>query len=90
MIQYLRPKNEEAEKEKFRYYWDLYQQAEDKKKAKVFNPRFQYNDSQRAQQVVQDMRIVFSTKYRSYAKAVVDETMRIYGSAGGYEEQVWG
>ena len=36
------------------------------------------------------MRIVFSTKYRSYAKAVVDETMRLFGSAGGYKEQVWG
>lgn len=44
-VQYLRPKNEEQEKEKFRYYWEQYVQADDKKKAKAYNPRFQYNDS---------------------------------------------
>jgi hypothetical protein len=93
LVQFLRPKNEEQEKEKFRYYWEAYEQAttaEDKKKAKAYNPRFQYNDSQRAQQVVQDMRQVFSTKYRSYARAVVDEVIRIYGTPTAYKEQVWG
>lgn len=90
MLGYLRPKNEEAEKEKFKHYWEAYQAAENKSKAKVFNPRFQYNDSQRAQQVVQDMKIVFSTKYRSYAKTIIDEVIKIFGSPTGYKEQVWG
>ena len=39
---YLRPKNEEAEKEKFKYYWQQYQQGN--AKAKAYNPRFQYQD----------------------------------------------
>lgn len=42
---YLRPKNEDAEKEKFKHYWEAYQAAENKAKAKVFNPRFQYQDA---------------------------------------------
>jgi hypothetical protein len=45
MLGYLRPKNEDAEKEKFKHYWEAYMAAENKSKAKVFNPRFQYNDS---------------------------------------------
>lgn len=93
MIQFLRPKNEEQEKEKFRHYWDLYLQAgtvEDKRRAKQYNPRFQYSDPARSQNVVQDMRVVFSTKYRSYAKAVVDDVIKTFGSAQGYKEKVWG
>lgn len=35
----LRPKNEDTEKEKFKYYWQNYPQ-----KGKVYNPRFQYQD----------------------------------------------
>ena len=36
------------------------------------------------------MKIVFSTKYRSYAKAVIEEVINEYGSPTGYKEQVWG
>ena len=38
---YLRPKNEEQEKEKFKYYW---QNQNNGAKSKVYNPRFQYRD----------------------------------------------
>jgi len=33
---------------------------------------------------------VFSTKYRSYAKTIIDEVIKIFGSPTGYKEQVWG
>ena len=36
------------------------------------------------------MKIVFSTKYRSYAKTIIDEVIKIYGNPNGYKEQVWG
>lgn len=36
------------------------------------------------------MRVVFSTKYKNYAKAVIDETIREFGSCTAYKEQVWG
>ena len=36
---YLRPKNEEQEKDKFKYYWDNFSA-----KGKIYNPRFQYRD----------------------------------------------
>jgi hypothetical protein len=36
------------------------------------------------------MKVVFSTKYRTYAKAVIDEVLRQFGSAKAYKEQVWG
>lgn len=36
------------------------------------------------------MKNVFSTKYRSYAKAVIDEVIKIYGSPVQYKEKVWG
>lgn len=41
-------------------------------------------------QTVQDMKIVFSTKYRNYAKAVVEEVIKVFGSAQVYKEQIWG
>lgn len=41
-------------------------------------------------QTVQDMKIVFSTKYRNYAKAVVEEVIKVFGSAQAYKEQTWG
>ena len=83
---YLRPKNEEQEKIKFKHYWE----NRNNEKAKIYNPRFSYNDPQRANNVLQDMKIVFSTKYRSYAKAVVEEIIKEYGTAVGYKEQVFG
>lgn len=82
----MRPKNEEAEKEKFKYYWD----NQGNSKGKVYNPRFQYMDSQRAFTTLTDMKVVFSTKYRSYAKAVVEEVIKIFGSPQAYKEETWG
>ena len=35
---YLRPKNEQAEKEKFKHYWE----ARNNDKGKIYNPRFNY------------------------------------------------
>jgi len=51
----LRPKNEDSEKQKFELNWQ---------KGRVYNPRFQYNDSQAAQRVVEQMKVVFSLKYK--------------------------
>ena len=64
----LRPKNEESEKEKFRGYYAQFLKMSDKSKAKIYNPRFAYSDNIKAQQVVSDMRAVFSTKYRTHSK----------------------
>lgn len=36
------------------------------------------------------MRVVFSTKYRNYAKAVVEEVIKVFGSPQAYKEQTWG
>jgi len=38
LLGYLRPKNEEQEKEKFKYYWE----NQGNSKGKIYNPRFQY------------------------------------------------
>ena len=81
----LRPKNEEAEKEKFKYYWDNFSQ-----KGKVYNPRFQYNDLQGAQKAVDQMRVVFSNRFKNQAKYVIDETIRLFTSIKKYKEVCWG
>ena len=81
----LRPKNEEAEKDKFRTYWNSFDQ-----KGKVYNPRFVYNNTQQANKVVQEMKVVYSSRYRNHAKCVIDEVIRRFGSANGYKEQAWG
>ena len=36
------------------------------------------------------MKVVFSTKYRNYAKAVVEEVIKVFGSPQVYKEQIWG
>jgi len=36
------------------------------------------------------MKVVFSTKYRSYAKAVVEEVIKVFGSPTGYKEKTFG
>ena len=36
------------------------------------------------------MQIVYSNKYRQQAKAVMDEVIRIFGSAENYKKEVWG
>lgn len=36
------------------------------------------------------MKVVFSTKYRNYAKAVVEEVIKVFGSPQAYKEQTWG
>ena len=36
------------------------------------------------------MKVVFSTKYRNYAKAVVEEVIKLFGSPQVYKEQIWG
>lgn len=77
----IRPLNEQVEREKFQYNWN---------KQKVYNPRFKYSNSQAAQAVVDDMRIVFSNRFKKEAKCVIDKVIRDFGSATGYKEQVWG
>ena len=56
----------------------------------MYNPRFQYKDSQTAQRVVDNMRVVYSVKYKLQAKSVIDEVIRIFGSAENYKKEVWG
>lgn len=41
-------------------------------------------------QTVQDMKVVFSTKYRNYAKAVVEEVIKVFGTPHAYKELTWG
>ena len=77
----VKPTNEEPEKAKFKANWD---------KGKVYNPRFQYKDWQAAKKVVDTMKVVYSTKYRTKAKQVMDEIIKIYGNAENYKDQVWG
>ena len=36
------------------------------------------------------MKVVFSTKYRNYAKAVVEEVIKVFGNPEEYKKQVWG
>jgi len=36
------------------------------------------------------MKVVFSTKYRNYAKAVVEEVIKVFGSPQAYKEETWG
>lgn len=36
------------------------------------------------------MKVVYSTKYRTKAKQVMDEIIKIYGNAENYKDQVWG
>mmetsp|Transcript_36223 Transcript_36223/g.55624 ORF Transcript_36223/g.55624 Transcript_36223/m.55624 type:complete len:102 (+) Transcript_36223:613-918(+) len=59
-LQLLRPKNEDIEKEKFKYYWENFGT-----KGKTYNPRFQYVDFQGAQRVIDQMRIVYSNRFKN-------------------------
>jgi len=36
------------------------------------------------------MRVVYSVKYKPQAKSVIDEVIRIFGSAENYKKEVWG
>jgi len=36
------------------------------------------------------MKVVFSTKYKRYAKAVIDEVIETFGSPQNYKEHSWG
>jgi hypothetical protein len=36
------------------------------------------------------MKVVFSKRYKSHSKLVIDEVIRNMGSAQGYKEQAWG
>jgi hypothetical protein len=40
--------------------------------------------------VVDEMKIVFSNRYKVHAKLVIDEVIKIFGSANRYKEVVWG
>ena len=84
-LAWLRPNNEEIEKEKFRNYWENFST-----KNKVYNPRFQYENNLGAQKVLSEMKVVFSNRYKHHAKLVIDEVIRQHGSAQGYKEQAWG
>ena len=45
-LTYLRPKNEDSEKEKFKQFWQL--SVDEPKNRKVYNPKFTYNDGRKA------------------------------------------
>jgi hypothetical protein len=81
----LRPNNEEIEKEKFRQYWTNFST-----KNKVYNPRFSYDNNQASMQILSDMKVVFSNRYKQHAKIVIDEVIKVHGSAQGYKETAWG
>ena len=51
-MSFLKPKNDETAKEKFRVYWESYLQASDKSKTKGYNPRLVYNNNIKAQATV--------------------------------------
>ena len=36
------------------------------------------------------MRVVYSSRYKIHAKAVIDEVIRKFGSATKYKEECWG
>lgn len=45
-LTYLRPKNEDSEKEKFKQFWKL--SVDKPNHRKVYNPKFTYNDGRKA------------------------------------------
>ena len=66
-------------------YWENFES-----KGKVYNPRFQYGHQQNAQSVVDEMSTVFSNRYKIHAKCIIDEVIKLFGSATKYRENVWG
>lgn len=36
------------------------------------------------------MKVVFSNRYKTHAKMVIDEVIRTMGSPANYKEQAWG
>ena len=40
--------------------------------------------------MVEEMKICFSNRYRLHAKLVIDEVIKIFGSATKYKEVAWG
>ena len=45
-LNYLRPKNEDSEKEKFKHFWQL--SIDTPNKGKIYNPKFTYQDARKA------------------------------------------
>ena len=37
-----------------------------------------------------EIEIVYSNRFRPHVKAILDEVLRIYGTARAYKEKVWG
>lgn len=73
-----------TEKDKFQMYWE--QQKGSKAAGKQYNPRFQYEDAQGAQRVVDNMRVVFSNRFKAQAKVVIDQVIKLFGNAQNYKE----
>ena len=85
---YLRPKNEDSEKEKLKHFWQ--QSIDAPKRGKIYNPKFTYADSHKAYQTVNDMKCIFSQKYVHHAKAILDEVIRRFDKVETYKNKCRG
>jgi hypothetical protein len=82
MLTKLRPINEKAEKKTF---FQAY------KCDKVYNPQFEYVENTYCTTVRRSFDDVFYTDlYAERAEAILEETMRQYGTAASYKAMVWG
>ena len=82
MLSKLRPVNENPEK---RTFFQAY------KCGKVYNPNFEYADNKYCSLVRSAFEDVFYTDcYADLAQAILEETMRLYGTAASYKSMVWG
>ena len=82
MLTKLRPLNEKAEKKTF---------VEAYTRGKVYNPTFEYADNKYCTLVRNSFDDVFYTDhYADRAEAILEETMRLYGTAASYKAIVWG
>lgn len=82
MLTKLRPLNEKAERKVFLQYY---------KNGKVYNPQFEYADNKYCTAVQHAFDDVFYTDlYAERAEAILEQTMRLYGTAASYKAMVWG
>ena len=82
MLTKLRPLNEKAERKIFIQYY---------KNGRVYNPQFEYSDNKYCATVQHAFDDVFySYESENRAEAILNETMRQYGTAASYKAMVWG
>lgn len=82
MLTKLRPLNEKAEKKTFFHAY---------KCSKPYNPQFQYADNTYCTTVLRAFDDVFFTElHADRAEAILEETMKLYGTAASYKAMVWG